>query len=372
MMKNQRIEEFNTEAEVLKRIEELKREGVRESDIYVINNQADTLSMVRGRTNVNTDYVEHKGNSSWMDRFMGFISGEEPVRDAFTRMGYSQEESDRYYNQVNSGKILLYVDQDSQYATKYQDHEILENNKRFNDTHGIKMDEKERIRLHEEQLRVDKERVKTGEVNVRKNVVTENKTIEVPVTHEEIVIERRPVNEHVTGDRDAIKAQGETIRIPITEERVHVTKDQVVTEEVVIGKKEVQGKQVVSDEVRREELDVKDTTRHSAQTGMPSHLDKDSAHSPLNKDLPHTTGRNTGMQSAAAIDAGTAGLDQGVTKMGQTHTGNQAMGNDMNRINSDMQRMETGMGTAGATGKDAMDKGMNDPMGHPTDKNYKK
>ncbi len=47
-------------------------------------------------------------------------------------------------------------------------------------------------RTQEERLNVAKHPVETGEVRVHKEVPTENKTIEVPVEREEVVIERTP------------------------------------------------------------------------------------------------------------------------------------------------------------------------------------
>lgn len=110
------------------------------------------------------------------------------------------------------------------------------------------------LRLREEQLNVNKERVQTGEVHLRKNVVTEQKTINVPVTHEELVIERHPVTD---GQIDTTGiSEGEIIRIPISEEQITVTKTPVVTGEVEIGKRAVQGTQRVSDTVKREEAQI--------------------------------------------------------------------------------------------------------------------
>jgi uncharacterized protein (TIGR02271 family) len=110
------------------------------------------------------------------------------------------------------------------------------------------------LRLREEQLNVTKQREQAGEVNLHKEVVSEQKTINVPVTHEEVVIEQHPV----TGgqvDNTPI-GEGETIRVPVTEEKVNVSKDTVVTGEVAIGKREVQQTQQVRDTVKREEVQV--------------------------------------------------------------------------------------------------------------------
>jgi uncharacterized protein (TIGR02271 family) len=107
------------------------------------------------------------------------------------------------------------------------------------------------IRLHEERLKVDKTREKTGEVEVRKEVKTEHKQITVPVAREEVVIERRAVNERTGG---AVKA--EEIRIPVSEEKVKVSKETVVKEEVSVGKRKVTDTETVEADVRREELEV--------------------------------------------------------------------------------------------------------------------
>jgi uncharacterized protein (TIGR02271 family) len=111
-----------------------------------------------------------------------------------------------------------------------------------------------RIQLISEVLRVRKDRVASGEVRLRKQVRTETQNIQVPVTREEIVIERSPV----AGQRTPTGQIGsdQDIRVPLTEERVSVEKVPVVTEEVKVGKRTVSNTQNVTDQVRREELDV--------------------------------------------------------------------------------------------------------------------
>lgn len=112
------------------------------------------------------------------------------------------------------------------------------------------------IKLHEERLRIDKEAVQTGEVEVRKEVRTERQKIDVPVEREEVVITRRKV--HGPASRDAIRPQAEEIRIPVRHERVKVSKEAVVTEEVNVGRRKVRETQQVDDSVRKEELRVKE------------------------------------------------------------------------------------------------------------------
>ena len=109
------------------------------------------------------------------------------------------------------------------------------------------------VELREEQLRARKDTVEAGEVALRKDVVTEQKTVDVPVTHEEVVVERRPVTGRPAGGEIR---EGEEIRVPVREEQVRLDKEAVVTEEVNVGKRPVTETERVSGTVRREEARV--------------------------------------------------------------------------------------------------------------------
>jgi uncharacterized protein (TIGR02271 family) len=107
------------------------------------------------------------------------------------------------------------------------------------------------LRLRAEQLNVEKQPVQAGEVRLHKDVVEEQKTIDVPVTHEEVYIERRPVTDGQVSNEPI--GQDETIRVPVSEEQVNVNKQTVVTGEVGVRKQAVQDTQQVTDTVRHEE-----------------------------------------------------------------------------------------------------------------------
>jgi uncharacterized protein (TIGR02271 family) len=128
-----------------------------------------------------------------------------------------------------------------------------------------------RVELVEEQLRASTRPVQTGEVTIRKEVVSETRTIEVPVRREELVIERHPVERQSVDSREQTAADpliaqlmdrlqqmrdGETLRIPIIEEEVVVQKRPVVVEEITIGKRTLQETQTVSETVRREQVRI--------------------------------------------------------------------------------------------------------------------
>jgi uncharacterized protein (TIGR02271 family) len=126
------------------------------------------------------------------------------------------------------------------------------------------MDNNQNIQLLGEILRVHKDRISRGEVTLRKEVITENQTIQVPVTREELVIERRSVSGNTPADGTI--GDNSTIRIPLSEETASIDKSTVVREEVSVGKKAVEEVRDLSGQVRREELIVDDTTTKAGTT----------------------------------------------------------------------------------------------------------
>ena len=109
------------------------------------------------------------------------------------------------------------------------------------------------MRLREERLSVDKEEVERGEVTLHKDVVEEEQSFDVPVSREEVYVERRPVNEYETDNEFKMQQDDATIRVPITEERLEVTKKPYVSEEIVVGKRKVEDVETVNETVKREE-----------------------------------------------------------------------------------------------------------------------
>ncbi|CAM3062795.1 general stress protein [Filibacter tadaridae] len=99
---------YNLEGQVLDEIAELKLQGYSENDMYVITNDKDTLKIVRGLTDVELRTSE----DNWFDRFKAFLNGDEPVMQVFSQMGFTEDESSRYYDEVKNGSILLYVEKE--------------------------------------------------------------------------------------------------------------------------------------------------------------------------------------------------------------------------------------------------------------------
>lgn len=114
----------------------------------------------------------------------------------------------------------------------------------------------DRIAVHEEELVARKTVRQAGEVQIRKDVVEEERTIDVPVTREEVQVSRHAVDRPATDAEAAFRASGDTIRVPVMEEDVEVTKRPRVKEEIEISKVARQDTARVSDTVRREEVEV--------------------------------------------------------------------------------------------------------------------
>jgi uncharacterized protein (TIGR02271 family) len=110
-----------------------------------------------------------------------------------------------------------------------------------------------RLPLVEEELEVDKHIEQKGEVRVTKEVVTEQKQVTVPVTREEVKVERVPVDRREASELPIEKGQ---VTVPVMEEEVTVSKRPVVREEVRVSKEAVQEQRTASGEVRREEAHV--------------------------------------------------------------------------------------------------------------------
>src|SRR5215212_8955370 len=121
---------------------------------------------------------------------------------------------------------------------------------------GIR-EEELRVQRTEEELRAGTREREAGEVRVRKDVRTDREQVRVPTRHEEVSVERVPVE-----GRKASEAEiGEDeVTMPVTEEEVVVEKRPMVKEEIRIRKDVVEGKEVVEEDVRKEEVDVEDAT----------------------------------------------------------------------------------------------------------------
>lgn len=207
-------------------------------------------------------YSVHKGGSGILDSLMG--------------LGLGQDEANFYNNEFMNGRTVVTVKTNDRQQEVYQ---ILQRYGAYDasrqgqtsDTASANTPQTtgtaqapqtnytnqtdQKVQLKEEQLTASKERVQAGEVGIHKDVVSEEKTINVPVNREEVYIERHPVDQPVVADTP-ISGQDETYRVPVSQEQVNVDKQTVVREEIGLGKRTVQDNQQVTDTVSHEEARI--------------------------------------------------------------------------------------------------------------------
>ena len=272
---------FELEAQVYKKIEELKEQGYREEDMYVVAKDGANIDTLQSKTRTNITSSDQ--DSNWKDKFKNLFSSDDNERSSYRNVSDDTTYDNDYGSHVENGRILLYVDQDfgsdrGSFGTgSHTDTDSGLNRGGVSGsatgagTTGTGTEES--LKLHEERLNVDKERVQTGEVNVGKHVVEEEQSIDVPVEREEVYVERRPVNEQSGSgftDKDGL-GEKDSISVNVNEERLNVTKDEVVSEEVVVGKRKVKDTEHVSETVRREEADIDEdanTNSNSKDKGL--------------------------------------------------------------------------------------------------------
>jgi stress response protein YsnF len=202
-----------------------------------------------------------------MSKFSG--QGDGSVFDALTEQGIPKDELEYYQHEYERGSAIVTV---QSYGRQQEASDILSRFGAYDARSRTEyMQDAHTIQLREEVLQPSKHPVEIGEVFIRKVVVTEERTITVPVMREELVIERRSIATDSVDASDQLSnspdlpdnqdqpigklveiGEGEVIRIPIRTEQVMIEKRPVVIEELVVGKRHVQETRRFSGTVQRE------------------------------------------------------------------------------------------------------------------------
>lgn len=218
-------------------VEHLRQAGFRDDEMRVWGQGAATGGFL--------ETLRNKWSSQATE--VGSISG------SLVELGAPQEEADYYQHEAETGHYLVAV---HSYGHSQKANDILYRAGAYTAQTSLTRD-LHTVPLREEVLTAQTQPVEVGEVLIRKEIVTEEKTITVTVQREEIVIERRQISaqetpaEGPTGTLVEL-APGETIRIPIREEQIVIEKRPVVTGELIVGKRKVQEIRHFTDTVRRE------------------------------------------------------------------------------------------------------------------------
>jgi len=130
-------------------------------------------------------------------------------------------------------------------------HELYDEEKFYEPRRELSDDEA-RLTLAEEELDIGRSERFAGEVEIDKRVDTRHIREDVPVHHEEVVIEHRTPSDMRTSPR----IEEDEIHIPVMEEELSVERRTVPREELVVRKQDVVEDEVVEADLRRERAEI--------------------------------------------------------------------------------------------------------------------
>ncbi|MHB8599748.1 MAG: YsnF/AvaK domain-containing protein [Ktedonobacteraceae bacterium] len=188
-----------------------------------------------------------------------------------TQMGVSLAEANYYNQEFADGHTVVVVltNDRQQEATN-----ILQQNNAYNAHIIHEKADNQTIQVREETRQTVKQWVQTGEVRIRKRVVTENKTFTVPVSREEIIIERYPANNQINNQIEGANvtnpgesmpesegtivplAVGDAMTIFLCEEQVHIEKVPMLVEKVILTKRIIQEMRTIHETVQKEQVHI--------------------------------------------------------------------------------------------------------------------
>jgi uncharacterized protein (TIGR02271 family) len=113
---------------------------------------------------------------------------------------------------------------------------------------------KEVIPVVEEHIRVSTKIVETGKVNISKKVLTETYAADIPVLREEVIVEKKAINQYIDGEAPGMRLDGDTTIIPVIREVV--VKRLLLVEEIHITKRRTEQTVPVSEVLRKEEITI--------------------------------------------------------------------------------------------------------------------
>ncbi|NUL44315.1 PRC and DUF2382 domain-containing protein [Cellulosimicrobium funkei] len=115
--------------------------------------------------------------------------------------------------------------------------------------------DRETVVARDEHLNVGTERRESGRVRLRKHTYTDTETVEVPVSREEVVVEREPID---PSSSEALRGGGDGDEdvVVTTHEEVPVVNKTATAEKVTVDKNTVRDTERVSETVQHEAVEV--------------------------------------------------------------------------------------------------------------------
>lgn len=237
-------------------------------DIYIPTSAITGIEQDRVYLNVTKDQVNDMG---WDQPPMGDMSGTGTATGTGTAMGtgtgMTSSSTDASYGATTMGAADDVTTVSTQATTAdagYVQQPVVQQAAPVQPAQTTD-DDSIRVRRYEEELQAEKVQRQAGAVRIEKDVVEEQRTLEVPVTHEEVHVRSVSVDRAATGTGDAF--QEGVIEVPLMEQDVVTRKEVRVAEELEIDKTTVQETERVSDTVRREVVNIEEVGDVDVQGG---------------------------------------------------------------------------------------------------------
>jgi uncharacterized protein (TIGR02271 family) len=124
------------------------------------------------------------------------------------------------------------------------------------------------VPLSEEEVKVGKRTVGSGEVKLQKKVGTEQVNVPVELKREDVVIERVPAHEMELAGKEPL--QEERVEVPLSREEPVVEKETRVVGGVHVRKTEGTEQETIKESVRREDVDIDESGKISGKRRKPT------------------------------------------------------------------------------------------------------
>ena len=203
------------------------------------------------------------GKDSFVPLSGADLQGDELVItvDKQTVSGAPQVDEDGHLSEQDEAELYRYygLSAGADTTTTTNDASVGYERSAGHDTSGPNTDDA--MTRSEEHLVAGTQTTETGRARLRKYVVTETEQVSVPVSHEEVRLEREPITD---ANRGAAYSGGEITEeeheVTLHAERPVVGTETDAVERVRLGKETVTDTETVSGEVRKEQIEFEDST----------------------------------------------------------------------------------------------------------------
>lgn len=120
----------------------------------------------------------------------------------------------------------------------------------------------------EERAVIRREVVETGRVRLSKTVQEQEQAVDLTLLHEEVQVERVPINQYVADDASAptVRYEGDTLVVPVVREVL--VKRLLVVEELRVTKQQVETQHTQRVTLRHEQIDITRTSTDSPEASI--------------------------------------------------------------------------------------------------------